>query len=121
MYSNVTLLGRFTRQPELKITPNSMSVTSFDLAVERRNGNGEKQTDFIPCVVFGKGAENVCKYMDKGRHILVTGRLQTCSWEGNDGVKRKVTEVYVSDFKFIPDGKKHEASPEADPGNSNQY
>lgn len=109
MYSHVTLLGRFTAQPELRITPNSMSVCSFDLAVDRPpNGGGEKGVDYIGCVAFGKAAENIAKYMDKGRLILVTGRLQTRSWEGQDGVKRKTTEVIVHEFKFLPGGKKRE-------------
>lgn len=113
MFSNVTLLGRFTTQPELRITPNGISVCNFDLAVDRRpSGNGQKETDYIACVAFGKSAENISKYMDKGRMILVNGRLQTRSWEGQDGLKRKVTEVYVGEFKFIPDGKKRETREE---------
>lgn len=106
MWSSVSLLGRFTERPELKITPKAgTSVTNFCLAVDDGWGD-KKHASFVDCVAFGKTAENVCKYMDKGRLILVAGRLRTRSYEGNDGAKRKVTEVIVSESTFIPGGKK---------------
>lgn len=111
MYSHVTLLGRFTAQPQLRVTPTGLSVCSFNLAINRRpNGNGEKAVDFIDCVAFGKAAENIAKYMDKGRLILLNGRLQTRTWEGQDGLKRKSTEIVVDDFTFLPDSKKQRES-----------
>ena len=95
-------VGRLTRQPELRITPSSVSVTTFTLAVDRRpKEDGTKECDFIDCVAFGKLAEIVCKYTDKGRQVAVEGRLQKRSWDGKDGVKRYAVEVIADNVQFL--------------------
>lgn len=111
MLNRVVLIGRLTRQPELRITPGGVSVTTFTLAVDRRpNQAGQKETDFIDVVAFGKLAEITCKYMDKGRLVAVEGRLQTRSFETKDGQKRKVFEVISENIQFLtPRPKKDES------------
>ena len=76
MLNRVILIGRLTRQPELRVTPSGVQVSSFTLAVDRRpTQSGQRDTDFIDIVVFGRLAEITCKYMDKGRQVAVEGRL----------------------------------------------
>ncbi|HHW19198.1 MAG TPA: single-stranded DNA-binding protein [Firmicutes bacterium] len=102
MLNRVILIGRLTKQPELRITPSSVSVTSFTLAVDRKpNQAGQKETDFIDVVIFGKLAEITCKYMDKGRLVAVEGRLQTRTFETKDGQKRKAWEVVADSIEFL--------------------
>lgn len=112
MLNRVVLIGRLTKQPELRITPSSVSVTTFTLAVDRRpNQAGQREADFIDVVVFGKLAETVCKYMDKGRLVAVEGRLQTRSFETKDGQKRKAVEVIADNIQFLtPRPKKEDSS-----------
>lgn len=110
MLNRVVLIGRLTRQPELRITPSSVSVTTFTLAVDRKpNQAGQKETDFIDVVVFGKLAEITCKYMDKGRLVAVEGRIQTRSFETKDGQKRKVFEVVGDNIQFLSPKPKSES------------
>jgi len=100
--NRIILIGRLTKQPELRITPSSVSVTSFTLAVDRKpNQSGQKETDFIDVVLFGRLAEVTCKYMDKGRLVAVEGRLQTRIYETKDGQKRKVWEVIADSIEFL--------------------
>lgn len=102
MLNRIILIGRLTKQPELRITPSSVSVTSFTLAVDRKpNQSGQKETDFIDVVLFGRLAEVTCKYMDKGRLVAVEGRLQTRVYETKDGQKRKVWEVIADSIEFL--------------------
>lgn len=102
MLNRVVLIGRLTRQPELRITPNSISVTTVTLAVDRRpDKSGQKEADFIDVVLFGKLAEITCKYMDKGRLVAVEGRVQTRSFETKEGQKRKVFEVIADNIQFL--------------------
>lgn len=102
MLNRVVLIGRLTRQPELRMTPNATPVTSLTLAVDRRpNQSGQRETDFIDVILFGKLAEVTCKYMDKGRLVAVEGRLQTRSFETKDGQKRKVWEVVADNIQFL--------------------
>jgi len=108
--NKVCLIGRLTKQPELRITQNGTSVTTFTLAVDRR-GNDQKQADFLDCVAFSGTAEVVCKYGDKGRLVAVEGRLQTRSYETRDGQKRKVVEVVTESVQFL-DSKKPETEEE---------
>mgnify|MGYP005840446921 CR=1 FL=1 len=113
MLNRVVLIGRLTKQPELRITPSSVSVTTFSLAVDRRpNQAGQREADFIDVVVFGKLAETVCKYMDKGRLVAIEGRLQTRSFETKDGQKRKAVEVIADNIQFLSPKPKREGSPE---------
>lgn len=113
MLNRIVLIGRLTRQPELRITPSSVSVTTFTLAVDRKpNQAGQKETDFIDVVVFGKLAEITCKYMDKGRLVAVEGRLQTRSFETKDGQKRKVFEIVGDNIEFLSPKPKKDDSQE---------
>ena len=97
-------MGNLTRDPELRATPGGQSVASFSLAVNRswRNAEGEQQeaVDYIDCNAWGKAGEIISQYMQKGRGILVSGRLQQRSWE-QDGQKRSKVEVVVEDFNFV--------------------
>lgn len=103
-FNKVTLLGNLTRDPELRTTPNGQSVCSFALAVNRswKNASGETQeaVDFFDCVAWGKPGEIINQYVQKGRPLLVSGRLSSRSWE-QDGQKRSKVEVVVEDFNFI--------------------
>lgn len=98
----ITLMGRITATPELKTTPSGVSVTSFNLAVDRSytSKGQEKQTDFIPCVAWRGTAEFISKYFRKGSKIAVKGELQQRSYTANDGSKRNVFEVIVDGAFF---------------------
>ena len=93
--NKVVLIGRMTKDPELRFTPGSgAAVTTFTLAVDRYNTKtGQNEADFIPVVVWGKQAENLASYMSKGSQIAISGRIQTRSYDAKDGTKRYVTEV----------------------------
>lgn len=98
----IILIGRLTRQPELRVTQGGTSVTTVTVAVDRRQSeNREKETDFIDCVIWGKMAEAVCQYMDKGRQVGVKGRLQSRNWETQDGQKRRAWEVVADEVEFL--------------------
>ncbi|MGI6633321.1 MAG: single-stranded DNA-binding protein [Bacillota bacterium] len=113
MLNRVVLIGRLTKQPELRITPNSVSVTTVTLAVDRRpNQAGQREADFIDVVLFNRLAEITCKYMDKGRLVAVEGRIQTRSFETKDGQKRKVFEVVADNIQFLTPRPKREGSEE---------
>ena len=92
----VCLIGRLTKDPELKTTQSGKSVCSFSLAVD-----GVKDTDFIDCVAWNKTAENLAKFKKKGEQIAITGRLTTRNYEDRNGNKRKAVEVTVNDLQFI--------------------
>ena len=98
-YNRVILAGRLTRQPELKYTPSGTAVSTFTLAINRKFN--KEETDFIDVTVWRQQAEYVANYGDKGRLVLVEGRIQTRSYETQDGQKRKVTEVVCDDVKFL--------------------
>ena len=101
--NKIILIGRLTRDPELRYTPNGAAVCSFTLAVDRpfTNQGGNREADFINIVVWNKAGENCAKYLSKGRQPAVEGRLQIRSYEGNDGQKRYVTEVIADRVEFI--------------------
>lgn len=99
--NRVILIGRLTKQPELKVTAGGTPVASFTLAVDRPPRDGQKETDFLDCVCFGKTAENLCRYMDKGKQVAVEGRLQSRVWEAKDGSKRKAVEVVVDYIQYL--------------------
>jgi single-strand DNA-binding protein len=105
--NKVILIGRLTRDPKLRYTPNGHAVGSFTLAVNRpfKTENGEQQTDFIDVVAWRKVAEQVGQYLSKGRLVAVDGRLQIRSYEDRNGVKRKAAEVVASTVRFL-DGRK---------------
>ena len=95
------LMGRITKDPELKTTQSQIPVCSFTLAIDRRVKEGaNKVTDFINCVAWRGTAEFLAKYFRKGQRVLVTGSLQVREWE-KDGVKRQATEVLVDELEFI--------------------
>ena len=106
MLNNITLMGRLTKNPELRYTPQNTPVASFTLAVERdyQPGGNDRQTDFIDCVAWRKTAEFVSKYFQKGRMAVVTGRLQLRDYTDRDGGKRRVAEV-VADNVYFADTK----------------
>ncbi|NLI92898.1 MAG: single-stranded DNA-binding protein [Peptococcaceae bacterium] len=103
MLNRVVLIGRLTKDPELRYTPNGVAVASFTLAVDRtyKNAQGERETDFIPCVVFRQLAELCANYLAKGRLAAVDGRIQVRSFEGQDGQRRWVTEVLGENVRFL--------------------
>ncbi|MGL5244078.1 MAG: single-stranded DNA-binding protein [Sarcina sp.] len=99
--NKVMLLGRLTRDPELKFTPGSgTAVTNITIAVNKFV-NKEKQADFINVVLFGKQAEATANYMGKGNQIAICGRIQTRSYDAKDGTKRYITEVVASEVTFL--------------------
>ena len=108
MLNHITIMGRLTRDPELRRTGSGIAVASFTLAVDRdyspRDG-GERETDFIDCVAWRQTGEFVSKYFTKGRMAVVSGRLQIRSWTDKDGNKRRTAEV-VADNVYFGDSKR---------------
>ena len=103
MLIHITIMGRLTRDPELRYTQSQTPVASFTLAVDRDFGSrdgGEKQTDFIDCVAWRQTAEFVSKYFTKGSMAVVSGRLQIRDWTDRDGGKRRSAEVVVDNMYF---------------------
>lgn len=103
----VTLIGRLTRDPELRFTPGTgTGVTTVTLAVDNYNSKtGEKSADFIPVVIYGTKAENVAQYLLKGSQIAVSGRIATRNYDAKDGTKRYVTEVIANNVQFLGKAK----------------
>ena len=97
------LIGRLTKDPELRTTPTGRNVCQFSVAVSRNftNANGEREADFINCVVWDKQAENLVKYQKKGNQIAVEGRIQTRNYDDTDGKKVYVTEILASNISFL--------------------
>lgn len=106
--NKVILMGRLTRDPEVKNTTTGKAVATFTLAVDRRfkNKDGQKEADFVPIVVWGKQAEFAGQYLSKGSQIGVSGRLQVRSYDGQDGQRRYVTEVVADEVYFISTKRK---------------
>ena len=109
MLNKIFIMGRLTRDPELRRTQSGTAVTSFSLAVDRdyKSQSGEKETDFIDVVAWWGTAEFAAKYLDKGRMAAVTGSLQGRSWEDKDGNKRRSMEV-LADRLYFADSKREE-------------
>jgi len=103
MINRVVLIGRLTKEPELRYTPNGIPVSTFTLAVNRTytNQQGEREADFINCVAWRKQAENVANYLNKGSLVGVDGRLQTRNYEAQDGRRVYVTEVVAESVQFL--------------------
>lgn len=103
MINSVCLVGRLTRDPELKYTGNNVAVASFSLAVNRnfKDANGERETDFINCVIWRQQAENLANWAKKGALIGITGRIQTRSYENQQGQRVYVTEVVAENFQML--------------------
>ena len=103
MINQVTLVGRLTRDPELKKTTEGTAVTYITLAVNRpfRNHNGEFDTDFVQCTIWRKAAENTCHYCRKGTVVGITGRLQSRNYDNKEGKRVYVTEVVSETIRFL--------------------
>lgn len=111
--NKVILMGRLTKDPEIRYTQNNTPVCSFTLAVDRRFSK-DKQADFISCQAWQKTAEFISKYFQKGSMIAVVGRIQTRTWEDNEGKKRYVTEVIVDEAYFTGSKSKTETDKATD-------
>ena len=117
MLNHIVIMGRLTRDPELRRTGSGVAVTSFSLAVDRDfapKDGGERETDFIDCVAWRQTGEFVSKYFTKGRMAVVSGRLQIRNWNDKDGNKRRSAEV-VADNVYFGDSKRD------DQGGSSSY
>jgi single-strand DNA-binding protein len=118
MLNQVVLIGRLTRDPELKYTPgNGIPVATFTLACDRpfTNQEGEREADFINIVTWRKLAENCANYLQKGSLAAVTGRLQIRSYEDSEGVKRKVAEVVADNVRFLDSKNKNSNEQQEEP------
>lgn len=124
MINRVVLVGRLTKDPEFRTTPSGVSIANFTLAVNRTftNAQGERESDFINVVVFRKQAENVNNYLFKGNLAGVDGRLQSRSYENNEGKRIFVTEVVADSVQFLePKGNNNQnVSQGQQTGNNNQ-
>ena len=112
MLNHIVIMGRMTRDPELRHTNAGKSVASFTLAVDRdfKAKDGSKETDFIDCVVWGNTADFVASYFSKGRMAVVEGRLQLRDWTDKDGNKRRNAEV-IANSVYFGDSQKSESKP----------
>ena len=120
MLNHITIMGRLTRDPELRRTGSGIAVASFSVAVDRDFGGrdgGEKETDFIDCVAWRQTGEFVSKYFTKGSMIVVSGRLQIRNWNDKDGNKRRTAEV-VADNVYFGDSKRDNDGGNAYGGNT---
>ena len=116
MLNKAILMGRLTRDPEMRYTQSNTPVTSFTLAIDRdRKGpNGERQTDFIDCVAWGKQAEFVKSWFAKGVMAIVVGRIQSRNWEDRNGNKRTSIEINANEVLF-GESKKDKTAPNPEP------
>lgn len=117
--NRVMLIGRLTRDPEMRYTSSGQAVTSFALATDRWGGGEDgKKADFHDCVAWNSGKRNLAELVGnschKGSLVYVEGRLQTRSWETNDGQKRKATEVVVNDVQFLDSKREGQGSQRSD-------
>ena len=107
--NKVILVGRMTKDAELRQTPNGANVATFSLAVNRTyksDGDKKESVSFISCVAWSKTAETIAQYCKKGQRIGIEGRLQQRTWEDDKGQKRSVVEVIVENFQFLESAKK---------------
>lgn len=103
MINNVTLIGRLTRDAELRYTPSNIATAQFNIACNRnfKNANDEYDADFINCVMWREQAERFCNWTRKGTLVGITGRIQTRNYENNDGKRVYVTEVVAENFQVL--------------------
>lgn len=107
MLNRIVLIGRLTKDPELRYTPaNAVAVTKFTLAVNRRFSNEQQKADFVPIVVWRAQAENCAKYLGKGSLVAVEGRLQIRPYEDREGQRRTATEVVADSVQFLDSKEK---------------
>ncbi|MFU0799983.1 MAG: single-stranded DNA-binding protein [Xylanivirga thermophila] len=118
MLNKVVLIGRLTKDPEIKYLPSGVAVTTFMLAVNRNytNQQGEREADFIPIVTWRGLAENCSKYLGKGRLVAVAGRIQTRTYDTPEGQRRYITEIVADEVQFLDRGN---SSPSSFPGANN--
>lgn len=107
MLNSVVLVGRLTKDPELRYTPSNQAVSTFSLAVNRnfKSQNGEREADFINCVIWRQQAENLANWAKKGALIGITGRIQTRNYENQQGQRVYVTEVVAENFQLLESQK----------------
>ena len=118
MLNHIVIMGRLTRDPELRRTASGVAVASFTVAVDRDFGkseNGEKETDFIDCVAWRQTGEFVSKYFTKGRMAVVSGRLQIRNWTDKEGNKRRTAEVIADNVYFGDSNKREDGAAPAAP------
>jgi single-stranded DNA-binding protein 4 len=103
MINNVTIVGRLTRDPELKYTPSNIAITTFNMAVNRnfKNQAGDREADFINCMIWRQQAENFANWCKKGNLVGITGRIQTRSYDNQQGQRVYVTEVVADSFQTL--------------------
>lgn len=124
MINRVVLVGRLTRDPDMRVSQSNVAVTNFNLAVNRpfTDANGERGADFINCVTFRKQAENVNQYVKKGSLVGIDGRLQTRNYENKDGVRVYVTEVVCESVQFLdPKGSNNASDGNENNSSTNAY
>ena len=122
MINKSIIIGRLTRDPELRHMQNGVAVTNFTVAVQRsfKNSQGEYEADFIPVVTWRGLAENCGKYLVKGRQVAVAGRIQTRSYDDKDGIRRYVTEIVADEVQFLEWGEKSEGESQSNVPGFNQ-
>ena len=122
MLNRAVIVGRLTRDPDLRYTPNGVAVANFTVAANRpfKNQQGEQEADFINCVAWRNQAENLANYMKKGSLIGVDGRIQTRSYDNKEGNRVFVTEVLTENIQFLEPRSKNEERTN-NQGSSNQY
>ncbi|HET7616451.1 MAG TPA: single-stranded DNA-binding protein [Bacillales bacterium] len=123
MINRTVLVGRLTRDPELRYTPNGVAVATFTIACDRpfTNQQGEREADFIRCVVWRRPAENVANYLKKGSLAGVEGRIETRSFENNEGRRVFMTEVVADRVQFLePKGNRPQQGPDEPYGGGNR-
>lgn len=115
--NNVSLTGRITKDPELRHTPSGYAVVMFTIAVDRKykNANGEKITDFIPCVAWNNQAEFISNYVKKGNLLEVTGLIQSRTYQTQSGENRTVIEVVIDSVSNLTPKPKEETTPQFEP------
>ena len=120
MINNVVLVGRMTRDAELRYTPSNQAVATFTLAVNRnfKNQDGEREADFVNCVIWRQQAENLANWAKKGALIGVTGRIQTRSYDNQQGQRVYVTEVVAESFQLLESRGQQSNSQDSSFGNS---
>lgn len=121
MLNRALLVGRLTRDPELRRTGSGKAVTSFNLAVERNFKSDDQEADFINCVCWGRIAENTERYCSKGSLVSVDGRIQTRNYENNQGQKVYVTEVIADSVQFIQTNRNNNTATAATQAQTNSY
>lgn len=114
--NKIVLIGRLTKDPELRFTPSGKAVANFTLAVDRpfTNQQGEREADFIPIVVWGKVAESCANYIGKGSQVAIDGRLQVRTYDDKEGQRRWMTEVIANSVQFLDSKGKRESSQDQD-------